>query len=51
MTRGVVGHLASVERVIAAMPVNLREHADHALTQFTRCPEASRQFDHFGRHH
>jgi hypothetical protein len=44
----------SVECVIAAMPVNIGEHADHALTQFARCsvtPDPSRQFEHFGRHH
>ena len=36
------------------MAVNLLEHADHALTQFTRgavTTDARRQFEHFGRHH
>ena len=44
----------SMEGGIAAMPVNLLEHPDHALTQFTRravTADARRQFEHFGRHH
>jgi hypothetical protein len=44
----------SMEGGIAAMPANLLEHADHALTQFTRCAvtaDARRQFEHFVRHH
>jgi hypothetical protein len=42
----------SMERVIAAVPVNLGEHADHAVTQFTRravTGDASRHFKDFGK--
>jgi hypothetical protein len=41
----------SMEGGIAAMPVNLFEHAGRALTQFTRCAvtaDARRQFEHLG---
>jgi hypothetical protein len=40
-----------MEGGIAAMPVNLFEHAGRALTQFTRCAvtaDARRQFEHLG---
>jgi hypothetical protein len=40
-----------MEGGIAAVPVNLLEDADHALTQFTRSAvtgDARRQFEHFG---
>jgi hypothetical protein len=44
----------SMEGGVAAMLANLLEHADHALTQFTRgavTADARRQFEYFGRHH